>query len=87
MITFRAGQISKNSIAMNWLEVFLFLGASYLLLSKRGSHNFRLIVETVVWIATANILSFKYIPAPFAYMVVGLAVLFSFFIAYARAKT
>ena len=82
-----AHEIFLSSVASSWLEIYLFLGAGYLLFFKRGSANIRLTVEVTIWLATANYLIFKHFEGPLSYVLAPLAIIASFVIAYRRAET
>lgn len=82
----RAMEISRTEAATNTLELILFLGASVLLFTQKGAHNLRLTIEITVWLATANMLAFKYLPTAGALTAAAVATIVSSILAYRRGK-
>ena len=86
LVSARAMEISRSEAATNTLEFIVFLGASALFVTQKGPHNFRLITEITVWLATANMLAFKYLPTAAAVAAAVVATIVSFLLAYWRGK-
>jgi hypothetical protein len=84
LLTYRAYEISRNPMLTNWMEIWLLVGSSYLLFSKRGSADVRVAVEISIWLATTINLVFKYVSAPVSLVIVFIAVCFTFGFAFWR---
>lgn len=86
LVAARAMEISGTEAGTNTLELIVFLGASALLVTQKRSHNFRLATEITVWLATANMLAFKYLPTAGAVTAAVVLTIVSSFLAYRRGK-
>ena len=79
-------KVSRNPMLTNWMDFYLFIGTSYLLFIKRIKADVRLAMEIAIWLATANSLVFKHVSGPISFVIVCIAVVIAFGVAFWRGS-